>query len=124
MSGKKKILVVDDDPTVCELLEAVLEEIGYDSVTVADAEQARAVFCHNPRQFDLIILDHIISNVQGEELAAEFLHLRPDIPIALYTGAVVPLEKVRSKGVRAVIRKPLTKNEFSAALARILNNGA
>jgi len=123
MSGKKKILMVDDDLIFCELTREILEKIGYDSVAVADAEEARAVFLENPRQFDLIILDHILSGVQGAELAADFLHLRPDVPIALYTGADVSLEKVRSKGIRAVINKPLTKNELTSAIASILHNG-
>ena len=122
MSDKKKILMVDDDSIFCELTQEILEEIGYDSVAVADAEEARAVFLDNPRQFDLIILDHILSGVQGAELAADFLHLRPDIPIALYTGADLTLEKVRSKGIHAVINKPLTKNEFASAIAGILRD--
>jgi CheY-like chemotaxis protein len=122
MSDKRKILMVDDDPIFCELTQAVLEKIGYDSFAVGDAEKARTVFVDDPQQFDLIILDHILSGVLAEELAADFLHLRPDIPIALYTGAVVSLEKLRSKGIRAVINKPLTKNELAAAIASVLKN--
>ncbi len=122
MSDKMKILMVDDDPIFCELTQAVLEKIGYDSFAVGDVEKARTVFFDDPQQFDLIILDHISSGVLAEELAADFLRLRPDIPIALYTGAVVSLEKVRSKGIRAVINKPLTKNELAAAIASVLDN--
>ncbi len=122
MSDKKTILIVDDDEALCELTRDILKQIGYHPVAVPDAEDALRAFYDNPHQFDLIVPDHLLSGIEGAELAAEFLRVRPDIPIALYTGAVVSLKEVRSKGVRALINKPLTRKEFAAAIARIFND--
>jgi CheY-like chemotaxis protein len=121
MSDRKRILMVDDDTVLCELTQEVLKETGYDVIAVSDVEEARAAFSDNHYKFDLILLDHGLSGVSGEEFAADFLRLRPDIPIALYTGAAVSLEEVRPKGIRAVIPRPLTKSELTAALEHILN---
>lgn len=121
MSGRKRILMVDDDEVFCELTQEILEDLGYDFAAASDVDKARAVFLHHDCQFDLIMVDHVLSGIHGEDLAAEFLRCCPGIPIALYTGAVVSLDEVRSKGIRAVIPKPLTKAELADALEKILN---
>ena len=119
MSRKPKILMIDDE-VMCELTRATLEESEYDLVALSDAGKARSAFSDDPHQFDLVILERVVSGVCGRELASLFLSLRPDIPVALYTGSVVSREEVRSKGFRDVIPKPLTKAELTRAIARII----
>ena len=122
MPDKKKILIVDDDVAFCELTQEMMTQIGYHAVSASDTKEALRVFSETPHQFDLIVLDYMLSGTYGTELAAEFLRVRPEIPIALYTGAVVPVEEVRSKGIHAVINKPLTKSELAAAIRHILGD--
>lgn len=122
MSDRKRILMVDDDPLLCEVTQEILEEIGYDCVAVSDGEGARAALLDSRCRFDLMILDHVLPGASGVELTADFLSLCPDLPIVLYTGALVSLEDVRSKGITAVIPKPLTKSELVAALGPILGD--
>jgi two-component system, OmpR family, response regulator CpxR len=115
----KTILVIDDDPVMCELTQEVLEDAGF-AVAAMDIEEARAAFSDNPHRFDLILIDHFLSGTRGEEHATDFLCLRADIPIALYTGTDISLEEVRSKGICAVIEKPLTNSELTATIGQIL----
>ena len=122
MSKGKRILMIDDDALLCELTEEVLEGLGYDLVAALSVDEAREVFQRRDHGFDLIMVDHLLSGIHGEEHAAEFLRSCPGIPIALYTGAVVSLEEVRSKGIHAVIPKPLTRSELAAAVEGALRN--
>jgi two-component system cell cycle sensor histidine kinase/response regulator CckA len=119
MSDRKTILLIDDDPLICEMTRDVLEQFGYNPVVVMSAEEARTVFSENPKQFDLIMVDHILSDESGINLAADLLRIRPDILIALYTGGNAEVEDVRSKGIRAVIPKGLSRGEFRETLERI-----
>jgi CheY-like chemotaxis protein len=119
VSHRKTILLIDDDPLICEMTQAVLEKLGYTSMAVESAEAARAAFSANPRQFDLILVDHLLSDASGVELAGDLLRIRPDVPIILYTGGGAEIEEVRSKGVRAVISKGLSRQEFAEALERV-----
>ena len=121
MSHRKTILLIDDDPLICEMTQGVLERLGYDSIAVASAQAARTAFSDNPGQFDLIIVDHILSDESGIDLAEDLLRIRPDIPTVLYTGGQTEIEDVRSKGVRSIIAKGLTRREFAEALDRIFD---
>ena len=121
MSHRKTILLIDDDPLICEMTQAVLDRLGYNSMAVASAEEARTVFSGNPRQFDLIMVDHILSDKSGVELATDLLCIRPDIPIVLYTGGRAEIEDVQSKGIHAIIPKGLSRQEFAGALEHIFN---
>jgi CheY-like chemotaxis protein len=119
VSHRKTILLIDDDPLICEMTRDILERLGYNSMAVASAHEARTAFSANPGRFDLILVDHLLSDESGIELAADLLRIRSDVPIVLYTGGGAEIEEVRSKGVRAVISKGLTRQEFAQALERI-----
>lgn len=119
MSDKKTILLIDDDELVCEMTVAVLKKLGYDCRAVASACEAREAFSDDPLKFDLIMVDHLLSDANGIALATDLLGIRPDIPIVLYTGGQGGVEDVHSKVVRAIITKGLTRQEFAEALERI-----
>jgi DNA-binding NtrC family response regulator len=119
VSHRKTILLIDDDPLICEMTCDVLERLGYNSMAVASAHEARTVFSADPGLFHLILVDHLLSDESGVELAGDLLRIRSDVPIVLYSGGGTEIEEVRSKGVRAVIAKGLTRQEFAEALERI-----
>jgi DNA-binding NtrC family response regulator len=116
MSGRKKVLLIDDDEFVSEMTRQALQKIGYDAMTVTSAKVALTAFSENPRQFDLIMVDHFLSDGNGVELAGGLLRIRPDIPIVLYTGGQATIEDVRSKGICAVISKGLSRRELGETL--------
>jgi len=121
VSGKKTILLVDDDPLVCEMTQTILERLGYKAVTAMSAEEARTTFTGDPRLFDLIMIDHVLTDGSGVQLADELSRIRPDIPMVLYTGGPAVMGDIQSKAIRGIIRKGLTKGELAAALGRIFD---
>lgn len=66
MEAKKRILVVDDEETLCETLAFNLQAEGYDVVTAFSAEQA--LTC-NLASFDLVLLDIMMGEISGTQLA-------------------------------------------------------
>ena len=123
MSDRKSILVIDDDEVVSEMTKQVLERIGYTAMVVTSAGAALVALSNDPQQFDLIMVDHILSEANGVELAVDLLRIRPNIPIVLYTGGQTTIEDVRSKGIRAVIPKGLSRRELGEALKFVFDAG-
>ena len=64
-----KIMVVDDDSNICELLRLYLDKAGFDTVIAADGVKALAMFdTENP---DLILLDVMMPNLDGWQVCRE-----------------------------------------------------
>lgn len=66
METKKRILVVDDEETLCDTLGFNLENEGYLVDTALSAEEA---MCHNLSDYDLILLDIMMGEISGIQLA-------------------------------------------------------
>jgi DNA-binding response OmpR family regulator len=93
MSGKKKIVIVDDDPEICDALNEILTECGYEVFTALDTYSGLELLRKN--RPDLLILDIMMATMdEGLEFAAE-LKKREGVyglPI-LIVSARPPVEK-------------------------------
>lgn len=122
MSGSERILLVDDEETIVEIVEAMLERLGYSVVTTGNSFQALELFRTDPEGFDLVITDMTMPNMTGKDLAEKMIAIRRDIPIILCTGfsELITEEQAKSIGIRELIMKPITKNELGETIRRVL----
>src|SRR5450759_1966791 len=79
----KKILVVDDEPGITELLDSYLAKEGYSVVTAADGEAALSAA--EREQPDLILLDLMLPKKNGYEVCRE-IRAKSNIPIIMLTA--------------------------------------
>ena len=79
-----KILVIDDDPLVLELVQARFESAGYDILTASDGEFGLRRF--GEFRPDLVILDIIMPHMNGWEACRQIRAISPNIPIVMLTG--------------------------------------
>jgi len=83
--AQPRILVIDDESAMCELLSLYLGEKGLEVATVRTTEGARTLVERG--QFDAVVLDWNLDGVEGLDL----LHLskarHPEIPVIIFTGA-------------------------------------
>jgi two-component system cell cycle sensor histidine kinase/response regulator CckA len=80
-----RILVVDDEPSICDLLRLVLGSFGGFSVTTTTSpNDALGRAAREP--FDLLLTDLKMPEMYGDELAARVRQVRPDIPVLYLTG--------------------------------------
>ena len=117
-----RVLVVDDEASVAELMQDLLENWGLTVTQSTSSLGARDTFAADPQRFDLVVLDQTMPRMTGLELAQEILRLRPDIPIVLYTGYREALseQQVKAQGLRALIRKPVDAAELFTLLRSLL----
>jgi signal transduction histidine kinase/CheY-like chemotaxis protein len=116
------VLIVDDDKPLVLLGEEMLAALGYEPVGFDRGRAALAAFRANPARFDLVLTDEIMPDVTGTELARAMHDIRPDVPIVLmtgYDGALQP-DRLRSAGVREVLKKPLLSRSLADCLSRQL----
>lgn len=124
--GAERILVVDDEETLADLLRRQLERFGYRVERVTDSEEALRMFRADPRGFDLLITDQNMPRLTGMQLAQEVLRAREDMPIILATGYSERLsrEEALSLGIRAYLNKPIETYRMARVVREVLDEAA
>ncbi len=109
---RQKILVVDDDPSLRELLTEFLERGGFEVRTAQDGRAGLNAL--GECRFDVILSDFRMPGMSGLEMAAIVRQTDPTIPIILITGDAYTLESeaVARAGITRVLPKPIKLNEL------------
>jgi CheY-like chemotaxis protein len=117
---KKRILVVDDEPFVCDAVKMMLTFDGHDVVTANDAKEALAVFEKN--KFDLVITDFAMPGMKGDELAAAIKARSPSQPIVMITAYAEMLQSSGQQlpGVDFLVSKPFLLEHLREAILTVL----
>ena len=124
-TGKGRILVVDDEKYIAEMLKEMLGQLGYEVAARYGSAGALEVFQAQPERFDLVITDQTMPNMTGTDLAKEMLKIRPDIPIIICTGfsAVIDVAGTRKIGIKALLMKPVALQQLAEQVHKLLNQG-
>lgn len=111
--NNKKILVVDDDKMIRDIIKRILEDTNLCSVQTAENGKD-AVCIIKQKTFDLIITDYNMPLMNGLELFEQCKAIKPKIPFIFVTGypsKASIIEKVKKKGLVGCICKPFNLDE-------------
>lgn len=86
LRGGERVLIVDDEPDIVDMLSIGLERLGYETVGVTDPLEALTAFEENPGAWDAVITDEVMPRMSGVELVRRLKTMRPEIKIVLCTG--------------------------------------
>jgi len=122
-TGIERILFVDDEPVLLEMVEQMLEKLGYEVVTEKGCVEALELFRKGPDRFDLVITDMTMPKMTGIELAGELLNIRPNIPIILCSGSIDQAlkGKAQAAGIREFMAKPISMESIAQTVRKALN---
>jgi PAS domain S-box-containing protein len=122
--GHERILLVDDEHAVAEVVQGMLTILGYRTSARTSSIEALELFRAKPDQFDLVVTDMTMPNMTGDKLTGKLLEIRPDIPIILCTGfsEYITKEKAEGLGIRELLLKPLVMKELAQAVRRVLDS--
>ncbi|BAU46988.1 chemotaxis protein CheY [Sulfurifustis variabilis] len=117
-----KILIVDDEPAIRQMVCLALNQAGYQCIEASDANEARhKILADMP---DLILLDWMMPGVSGMEYARRLRHekLTSRIPIVMLTARVEEEDKVRGldSGADDYVTKPFSPRELLARIKALL----
>jgi len=121
--GKERILLVDDEKIIVNMMERMLSGLGYKVSAFSNCEDALMAFQTQPDNYDLIITDMTMPKITGDKLAEEILGVRPDMPIILCTGFshLITKKKARELGIRKFLTKPILKRDLAIAVRDVLD---
>jgi CheY-like chemotaxis protein len=103
--AKQKILLVDDDPAIRQILLHLLEEEGYLALTASNGVEALELA--NATKFDLVLLDLNMPLKDGWETFEQLSRKNPLLPIILITARPNQFFHALASGVGALLEKPL-----------------
>lgn len=122
--GDERILLVDDEEQIVEMLQEMLEHLGYRLTVTTSSEEALKLFHFDPDAFDLVITDQTMPKITGMELSKRIRDIRSDIPIVLCTGynEMVTQGKLNASGINEYLIKPIQWSEIAGTVRRLLDN--
>jgi nitrogen-specific signal transduction histidine kinase/ActR/RegA family two-component response regulator len=121
---KRKVLIVDDENIVRELIKGVLSEEGIQVLKAVDGYEAIEVFRENQSQIDLVILDMIMPGIKGDEVLKAIRGIRNDIKIIISSGFMSEdqRERLREYRVDGFLDKPYKDKDVLRAITKILSD--
>lgn len=115
-----RILVVDDDSGIGEMLKTLLEYYGYQVIVTAKPEETEKLI--KEKEIDLVMLDMLISGVNGTDVCAQ-LRKNPetkDTPVLMMSALHDAGKKCREAGADLFIAKPFEMEELIASIQEVL----
>lgn len=121
-SGQHRVLVVDDEPSVGNLIRELLEMEGYVVDLHRESTGALAALTATPDRYALLVTDQTMPALSGLELAAAVRARNPHLPILLCTGYKDLMDDatLRAHGITRSFRKPLPIADFLGTVANLL----
>lgn len=123
----KKVLVVDDDPVIRNVVQAILEGEGYCVVLAEDGQQGLDILDSGPQPLDycLIVLDVVMPGINGLDVLTR-LKLQPrtqSIPVLMLTGEDKAEDILEGYNVGAdyYITKPFTRQQLLYGVSMVLS---
>lgn len=92
----KKILIVEDEPDIQELLGAYLRDAGYETAVAADGVEALSLFQTQP--FDLVLLDVMLPKIDGFGVC-EMIRRQSQVPVLMLTALDGEADQLRGFGL-------------------------
>jgi DNA-binding NtrC family response regulator len=119
-----RILIIDHDPQILDMLGQVLERDGYEVVKALDGKEGLKVNRENP--IDLVITDILIHETEGIETIMELQRDFPYVKIIAISGgghniAEDYLYIAKVLGVHRTFAKPIERDELLKAVSELLN---
>jgi DNA-binding NtrC family response regulator len=84
--GGERVLIVDDDMDVADMLSIGLGRFGYEVATLNDPAEALAAFSEDPDGWDVAVIDRVMPEMDGIALASQLRAIRADLRVILCTG--------------------------------------
>lgn len=111
-----RLLVIDDQAMILDLITAMGQSLGYDVTATRSAEDGQKMALD--KDFDIVLVDLAMPGRSGLDLAGKLHRQKPRLPIVLMTGWEVSVSRElrRQSGIREVLHKPFRIEQLTAVL--------
>ncbi|WP_193369509.1 PAS domain-containing hybrid sensor histidine kinase/response regulator [Pelagibius marinus] len=121
--GNERVLVVDDDPDLAQVLTTGLRRCGYEVMCFTSPHEAFRTVRETPESWDFVVSDQVMPGMTGLALISKLKELRPELRAILYTGfdAEITESIARRQGADALLHKPVSPNKIVAQIREIID---
>ncbi len=122
VTGRKMILIVENEAGVRDLFVKRLEVLGYNTIIAVDGKEGISVFRERVNEIDLVMLDFAMPKMNGVEAFGELILIKPDVKVMLCSGYTedVVMESFPSQRPDCVLHKPYNMEALKHELERLL----
>lgn len=121
-SKQRRVLVVDDDENIRDVLRLMLRQLGFDVIAAESGEQAVTLVLDRELILDFILLDLKMPGMTGWECREEIRRLRPDLPVIIASGYDPAPENRTQDAPDVFLRKPFTLQSLKHAVKSVLES--
>ena len=122
MSAQAKLLVVDDEASICNVIARALTEEGYEVVVAASPAEAQEQFAARQQEIRLLLTDVVLPGGNGRQLYEQCAKLKPSLRVLYMSGYAD--NAIVHRGVleagTAFIRKPFMPAELTRKVWQVL----
>lgn len=116
--NKKRVLIVDDDPAVRQIIRVVLERDGVTADIAEDGEVATTMLRRN--DYGVVVLDLLMPRLDGHGVMAYMRAHHIDTPVVVVSAVADDAENLDPTLVRVVLQKPFEARELQKVVAAVL----
>jgi len=123
ISGKGRVLLVDDEKEVIEVCKEMLEALGYEVLVAAAGDQAVSLVQNDVKGIDLMILDVVMPGMDGVQTYDAVRHLNPDLRVLVCSG-LAPKKDIRQmidNGCKDFLLKPFDIAKLSEKIESVFS---
>jgi PAS domain S-box-containing protein len=124
VNGSARVLVVDDEETVCNVAARMLEQMGCEAVLRCDGVAALEYYRESWRDVDLVILDMAMPRMGGRETFVAMREVNPATAVLLTSGFSIndEVQSLLDAGACGFLQKPFWKKEFTSLVVEALKS--
>lgn len=112
----KRVLITEDEAAIREIIAITLKRAGYDVTEACDGQQALDIYAEKNGEFDVVLLDIMMPNVDGLEVCKRLRGVSSTVGIIMLTAKTQEMDKVSGllMGADDYITKPFSPSELMA----------
>ena len=124
VEGTETILLVDDEPSILEVAQDILETHGYSTITASMGDEALRIFAEMSRGIDLVVMDLGMPGMGGEVCFREMRKIKPDTRVIIASGysGDNKVQDLLDSGARAFLGKPYRLKDLLDTVRQALDN--
>ncbi|GAB2701587.1 hypothetical protein GCM10027037_28610 [Mucilaginibacter koreensis] len=119
-SMPRKILIIDNDEDILDVLQEALNYEGFEVVTAMDADDILSAVQHH--QPDLLMIDYLLNGINGGELCSQIKKNEAtcNLPVVIISAYPRVLQSLGTYNCNAFIPKPFDLNDLTHTLTRLI----
>ena len=122
LTGREKILLVDDEESTLQVEELMLKRLGYKVLPALSGREALKLYEDNMLELDLVALDMIMPEMNGKDIYEALKRINPNVKVLLVSGYSLnkQIEELMEKGCNGFIQKPFDISQLSRKIRNVL----